>query len=128
VSTILVKAQQTDHQKKQLPIYYVSGTLEGPKKHYTQLEKVAYTVLMASRKLKHYFQSHEITIPSSYPLDNIFKNPEAIGRIGKWATKLNDHVINFVANWTLDTHGQTGTKDPIQIVHVDGAWGASGAG
>jgi hypothetical protein len=127
VSTILVKEQQTDHQKKQLPIYYVSGTLEGPKKHYTQLEKVAYTVLMASRKLKHYFQSHEITIPSSYPLDNIFKNPEAIGRIGKWATKLNDHVINyvgkttiksqaladFVANWTLDTHGQTGTKDPI---------------
>jgi hypothetical protein len=127
VSTILVKEQQTDHQKKQLPIYYVSGTLEGPKKHYTELEKVAYTVLMASRKLKHYFQSHEITIPSSYPLDNIFKNPEAIGRIGKWATKLNDHVINyvgkttiksqaladFVANWTLDTHGQTGTKDPI---------------
>jgi hypothetical protein len=120
----------------------VSGTLEGPKKHYIELEKVAYAVLMASRKLKHYFQSHEITIPSSYPLDNIFKNPEAIGRIGKWATKLNDHVINyvgkttiksqaladFVANWTLDTHGQTGTKDPIWIVHVDGAWGASGAG
>jgi hypothetical protein len=44
----------------------------------------------------HYFQAHKIIIPSSFPLDNIFKNPEAIGRIGKWAIKINDFVIEFV--------------------------------
>ena len=60
-------------------MYYVSKTLDGPKKFYIEMEKVAYIVVMASRKLKHYFQVHKITIPLSFPLDNIFKNPEAIG-------------------------------------------------
>ena len=82
------------------------------------MEKVAYSIVMASRKLKHYFQAHKIIIPLSYPLNNIFKNPEAIGRIGKWATEINDFAIEFVgrniiksqaladflADWTLDTH------------------------
>jgi hypothetical protein len=80
----------------QLPVYYVFETLDSAKKLYTEIEKVTYAVVMASRKLKHYFQAHKIIIPSSFPLDNIFKNPEAIGRIGKWAIKINDFVIEFV--------------------------------
>jgi hypothetical protein len=60
------------------------------------MEKVAYAVVMASRKLKHYFQAHKIIVSSSFPLDNIFKNLEAIGRIGKWATEINDFTIEFV--------------------------------
>ena len=60
-------------------MYYVSKTLDGLKKFYTEMEKVAYTVVMASRKLKHYFKAHKIIVPSNFPLDNIFKNPEAIG-------------------------------------------------
>ena len=51
----------------------------------TEIEKIAY----ASRKLKHYFQAHEITIPSSQPLGDILSNKEASERIGKWATKLS---------------------------------------
>ena len=50
------------------------------------MDKVAYVVVIASRKLKHYFQAHKIKVPLNYPLDNIIKNTEAIGRIGKWAT------------------------------------------
>ena len=65
------------------------------------MEKVAYAVIMASRKLKHYFQEHKITIPSSFLLDNIFKNPEAIGRIGKWATEINDFAIEFIGRNTI---------------------------
>ena len=60
------------------------------------MEKVAYEVIMASRKLKHYFQAHKIIIPLSFPLDNIFKNLEAIGQIRKWATEINDFVIEFI--------------------------------
>jgi hypothetical protein len=65
------------------------------------MEKVAYAVVMASRKLKHYFQAHKIIIPSSFPLDNIFKNLEAIGRIGKWATEINDFIIEFIGRSTI---------------------------
>ena len=75
---MLVRKKQEEHQRKQLRVYYVSETLNGAKKFYTEMEKVAYVVVMDSRKLKHFFQEHKITIPSSFLLDNIFKNPEAI--------------------------------------------------
>lgn len=65
------------------------------------MEKIAYLVVMASRKLKHYFQAHRITIPSSYPFDNIFKNPEAVQRIGKWVIKLNEYVIDYVGRTAI---------------------------
>jgi hypothetical protein len=54
--------------------------------NYTEIKKIAYIVLISSRKLKHYFQAHEITLPSSQPFGDIFKNKEASGRIEEWAT------------------------------------------
>lgn len=50
---------------------------------------------MASRKLKPYFQEHKIRVLSAQPLDALFRNPEAIGRIAKWAAELNEFVIDF---------------------------------
>jgi hypothetical protein len=121
VSAVLVREKQEEHQKKQLPVYYVSETLDGAKKFYIEMEKVAYAVVMASKKLKHYFQAHKIIIPLSFPLDNIFKNPEAIGRIEKWATEINDYVntiksqalADFVADWTPYTHNTVEVSKPI---------------
>ena len=55
ICVVLVREKQEEHQKKQLPIYNGSETLDGAKKFYTEMEKVAYAVVMASRKLKHYF-------------------------------------------------------------------------
>ena len=106
------------------------------------MEKVAYAIVMASKKLKHYFQAHKIVIPSSFPLDNIFKNPEAIGRIRRWATEINDFVIEFVgrntiksqaltdflANRTPDTPNTAKVIEPIWTVHTDRAWGSAGTG
>jgi hypothetical protein len=50
---------------------------------------------MASRKLKHYIQAHRIKVPLAQPLEVLFHNSEAIGRIGKWATELNKFVVDF---------------------------------
>jgi len=75
-------------------------------------------VLVSSRKLKHYFQAHEIIVPSSQPLGDLFDNKEAFGRVGKWATELSQFEIsyvprtavksqalaNFVADWTPSAH------------------------
>jgi hypothetical protein len=60
------------------------------------LEKVLYAVLMASRKLRHYFQSHHIVVPTTQPLNDIIRNREAIGRVEKWAAELNEFTIDFV--------------------------------
>lgn len=101
VNAVLVKETLDEHQKRQIPIHYISKVLEGPKKHYSELEKVAYAVVMVAKKLKHYFQSHPTTVPSQFPLDNIFRNPEAVGRIAKWATQLSDYTITFVGRSTI---------------------------
>jgi hypothetical protein len=60
------------------------------------LEKVLYVVLMASRKLRHYFQAYHIIVPSSQPLKDIMRNREATERIEKWAAKLNEFSIDYV--------------------------------
>ena len=57
--------------------------------NYTEINKIAYAVLVSLRKLKHYFQAHEITVPSSQPLGDIFRYKEASRRIGKWVIELS---------------------------------------
>ena len=64
--------------------------------NFIEIKKIAYVVLISSRKLKHYFQAHEITVPSSQPLGDVFNNKEASGRVGKWATELSQFEISNV--------------------------------
>jgi hypothetical protein len=77
VGAALVQERQDEQGKKQVPIYFVSEVLSPSKRNYTELEKVLYAVLMASRKLRRYFQSYHIIVPSSQPLKDIKRNREA---------------------------------------------------
>jgi hypothetical protein len=77
VSAALVQEKQDGQVKRQAPVYFVSEVLSLSKKNYTELEKVLYVVLMASRKLRHYFQAYHIIVPSSQPLKDIMRNREA---------------------------------------------------
>jgi hypothetical protein len=115
MSAALVQEKFEGQIKKQAPVYFVSEVLSLSKKNYIELEKVLYAVLMASRKLQHYFQAFHIIVPSSQALKDIMRNKEATGRIGKWAAELNEFSIDyvhrssiqsqaladFIADWTL---------------------------
>jgi hypothetical protein len=96
-SAVLVEERMESDTLKQFPIYYVSEALSGFKLFYSEMEKMAYAVVMAKRKLQHNFQSHNISVPIAFPLRDMFENKESTGRIGKWATELAEHVINFVS-------------------------------
>ena len=72
----------------QWPVYYVSEVLIESKQRYPHWQKLVYGVFMASRKLKHYFQGHPITVVSSAPLGDIIQNREATGRVAKWELSL----------------------------------------
>jgi hypothetical protein len=65
VSAAIVQEKLEGQIKKQAPVYFVSEVLSLSKKNYTELEKVLYVVLMASRKLRYYFQAYHIIVHSS---------------------------------------------------------------
>jgi ribonuclease HI len=65
VSAALVQENQNGQAKRQVPVYFVFEVLGPSNKNYIELENVLYVVLMASRKLRHYFQSYHIIVPSS---------------------------------------------------------------
>jgi hypothetical protein len=96
VSAVLEQEKQDGQVKKQVLVYFVSEVLSLSKRNYTELEKVLYDVLMASRKLQHYFQSYHIVVPSSRPLKDIIRNREATERVGKWVVELNEFTIDYV--------------------------------
>jgi hypothetical protein len=62
VSAELVQEKQDGQVIRQAPVYFVSEVLSLSKKNYTELEKVLYAMLMASRKLRHYFQAYHIIV------------------------------------------------------------------
>ena len=83
VSTALVEECTVEGALKQVPIYFVSEALNGSKLLYSEMEKMAYAVVMAAWKLCYYLQSYKIKIPTSFPLRDMFENREASGKIGK---------------------------------------------
>jgi ribonuclease HI len=143
VSVALVQEKQDGQIKKQAPIYFVSKVLSPSKKNYTELEKVLYAVLMASRKLRHYFQAYHIIVHSSQPLKDIMRNKEAIGRVRKWVAELNEFTIDYVHRSSIQSHAladfiadwMPGAQDEERInyaktwtVFCDGSWGTFGVG
>ena len=97
VSAALV--QETELGQK--PVYFVSEALQGAKIRYIEMEKLAYALVMASCKLKHYFQAHKVTVPSQYPLGEVLWGKEITGRLSKWAAELSPFGLHFVTRTAI---------------------------
>jgi hypothetical protein len=80
----------------QRPVYYISEVLHEAKTRYLEVNKLLYAVLIAFRKLRHYFQAHKISMVSSFPLRDVLHNPNATGNIAKWAAELAEFELDFV--------------------------------
>ena len=93
-------------QKKKMmqhPVYFVSSLLQGARSRYSGVQKLLFGLLMASRKLRHYFQAHEITIVTRFPLQRILHNPDATGRMVEWALELSSFGLKFESTSTIQS-------------------------
>ena len=57
-------------------------------------------MLMATRKLLHYFTDHEVLVITSYPLGDIVCNHDTAGWISKWTLELMGHDISYIPHTT----------------------------
>jgi hypothetical protein len=95
VSAVLVQEKEEEGKLKQIPVYFSSEALSGSKIFYSELEKIAYAVILAARKLRHYFEGHKIRVTTNQPLSDLFANGVASTRIIKWGAELSEYIVDF---------------------------------
>jgi hypothetical protein len=72
--TIAVERREEGHALLvQRPVYFISEVLSETKICYPQIQKLLYAVILTRQKLRHYFESHPVTVVSSFPLAEIIQ-------------------------------------------------------
>ncbi|XP_075649933.1 uncharacterized protein LOC142620455 [Castanea sativa] len=96
------------------------------------MEKLAFALMTAARKLKPYFQAHTINVLTDRPLRRAMSNPEMAGRMALWAIELSEFDIqyqpwtavkgqilaNFIAEFTT-AEEQGAEETPTWRIHTD---------
>jgi ribonuclease HI len=142
-AAIVVERREEGHALPvQRPVYFISEVLSETKIRYPQIQKLLYAVILTRRKLRHYFESHPVTVVSSFPLGEIIQSREASGRIAKWAVEIMGETISFaprkaiksqvladfVAEW-VNTQLPTAPIQPeLWTMFFDGSLMKTGAG
>ena len=98
------------------------------------MEKLAFALVTAARKLKPYFQAHTINVLTDKPLRRVISNPEAASRLALWAIELSEFdiryhphtaikgqiVSDFIAEFTHD-EDKGAEKSPLWGIYTDGS-------
>ena len=102
VSTTAVSAALIRKEgKTQLPIYYVNQAFQGAEAKYPRIEKIAFALIIASRKLQPYFQANPISVMTNQPIKKSMNKPEVAGRMVQWAIELNQFNIEYHPRTTI---------------------------
>ena len=96
VSLVAVNAALIrEEEKVQKSVYYASRALCGAEERYPPMEKLAFALVAAARKLKPYFQAHMVVVLIDKPLRRAMSNPDAVGRLALWAIELSEFDIQY---------------------------------
>ena len=102
VSSALIR----EERKVQKPVYYTSRALKGAEGRYPLMEKLAFALITASRKLRHYFQAHVIVVMTDHPLKKSMNNLEAAGRLVQWAIELSEFGVRYKPRNAIKVQGR----------------------
>jgi ribonuclease HI len=142
-AAIVVERREEGHALPvQRPVYFITEVLSETKIRYPQIQRLMYAVILTRRKLRHYFESHLVSVVSSFPLGEIIQYREASGKIAKWAVEIMGETISFaprkaiksqvladfVAEW-VDTQLPAAPIQPeLWTMFFDGSLMKTGAG
>ena len=123
-----------DEGGSQRPVYFISRAFRGAEERYPRMEKLAFALVTAVRKLKPYFQAHTIIVLTDQPLKRAMSSLEAAGRMALWAIELSEFdvqyrlrtavkwqiVADFIAEYTQsEDKGAGGHR--LWSIHTDGS-------
>jgi hypothetical protein len=110
---------------------------------YSQPQKMLYALLITSRNLRHYFQSHKIKVVSSFPLGKMLHSRDTVGHIVKWLIELGEFdlelcprqaiksqiLADFVSEWTKTQQPPPAEKpEHWKKMYFDGSLNLEGVG
>ena len=75
VSSALIR----EEGRVQKPVYYTNRALRGAEGRYPLMEKLAFTLITAFRKLRHYFQAHVVNVMTAHLLKKAMNKLKAAG-------------------------------------------------
>ena len=92
------------------------------------MEKLVFSLVTATRKLRPYFQAHVINVLTDHPLKKAMNKLEAVGQLIQWVVELSEFDVRYrpreaikaqvIAKFT-PTHGQQ-TEDGSSTQHAGG--------
>ena len=77
VSAALIR----EENQVQLSMYYVSQAFQGAEAQYPRIEKITFALIVASRKLRPYFQANPIIVMTDQPIKKARNKLEVAGRM-----------------------------------------------
>ena len=77
VSVALIRKES----RTQLPVYYINQAFQGAEIKSPRIEKIVFALIVASRKLRLYFQENPILVMTNQPIKKSMNKAEAAGRM-----------------------------------------------
>jgi len=135
ISSVLVQNSDTGEK----PIYFISKVFRGAELRYQKVELLALFVVITARKLRSYFQSHQIVVKSNYPIKQVLRKPDLAGRMVAWSIELSEYDIRFLprgsiesqvlADFLVELSSPLHEETPrVWILSVDGSSNLKGSG
>lgn len=76
-------------------MYYIIQAFQGAEAWNPQIEKITFSLIVASKKLSPYFQANPIIVMIDQPIKKTMNKLEAAGQMVQWAIELSQFNIEY---------------------------------
>ncbi|XP_023924424.1 uncharacterized protein LOC112035820 [Quercus suber] len=103
-----------------------TAAFQGVEARYPRIEKIIFALIVASRKLRPYFQANPIKVMTDQPIKKAMNKPDAAGRMVQWAIELSQFDVEYCQRIAIKA--QEESREDIWTINTDGSSTEKGGG